>query len=112
MATKAAAKAITILKRAECKKASTSYGVQVGDLIYLVKGDTGNVYVTTLRNDGHHSCTCKSTRKCYHIKGCEKANNARIEAAKVVTPEVVETPEQKEAREWVEYRQALARKLA
>jgi hypothetical protein len=114
MATKAA-KEITLLKRAVCKKSSTSYAVAPGDIIFLVKGEKNSVHETILRNNGRHSCTCKGNaafgRNCYHIKGCEASNNARIDAAKV-TIEVIETPESLEAKEWAQYRSELAVKLA
>jgi hypothetical protein len=113
-ATTKAAKEIIILKRAEVLKASESYAVAKGDVVFMVRGEKDSTHVTTLRNNGRHSCTCKANasfgRNCYHIKGCEKANNARIKAAKVA--EVVETPEQKEEREWSQFRSELAKKLA
>jgi hypothetical protein len=114
MATTKAAKEIIILKRAEVLKASESYAVAKGDVVFLVRGEKNSTHVTTLRNNGRHTCTCRASasfgKNCYHIKGCEKVNNARIEAAKVA--EVVETPEEKESREWSEYRSELAVKLA
>jgi hypothetical protein len=77
---------LTVLKRAECKKASKAYGVQAGDLIFLVKNDKEDVHETILRNNGKHSCTCKAGtfgRKCYHITYCEGQANIRRESAKV-----------------------------
>ena len=76
---------LTVLKRAEVKKASTAYGVQAGDLICLVKNDKEDVYTVTLRNTGKHTCTCKANasfgRKCYHIKHVECQENIRRESA-------------------------------
>lgn len=78
---------LTVLKRAVCKKASTSYGVQAGDLIFLVKNDKEDVYTTILRNTGKHTCTCQGNasfgRKCYHIKHVECQENIRRESAKL-----------------------------
>ncbi len=81
-------KEITVLKRAEVKKASESYNVVPGDLICIVKGSTGNTYTTILRRNKQHSCTCpgnaKAHCKCYHIKELVKIENARYDAAKAV----------------------------
>src|SRR5580765_2176668 len=84
-ATKKAARELTVLKRAVCKKASTSYAVAKGDLICLVKNDKEDVYTVTLRNTGKHTCTCAGNasfgRKCYHIKHVECQENIRRESA-------------------------------
>jgi hypothetical protein len=86
-ATKKATRELTVLKRAEVKKASTSYAVAKGDLICLVKNDKEDVYTVTLRNTGKHTCTCKANasfgRKCYHIKHVECQENIRRESAKL-----------------------------
>jgi hypothetical protein len=100
-----ATKEITILKRAEVKKASAAYNVNPGDVIHIVKGEKNSIHVVTLRNNGHNSCTCVGNaqydRHCYHLKGCEHANNAHIEATKVT-----------EEQEWIVYRLELAKRLA
>lgn len=81
---------LTILKRAEMKKSSTAYDVQAGDLMFLVENDQEDVYTVTLRNNGHHTCTCtgnaKWHKKCYHISHCEHQENIRRESA-VLAPE-------------------------
>jgi hypothetical protein len=111
MATKAV-KEITVLKRAVCKKASVAYNVKPGDLVFLVKGETNNVHETILRNNGRNSCTCTGNaqfgRHCYHLKGAEAHNNARINDTKVA----IETPRSTEDKDWSQYRRELAVKLA
>lgn len=86
-ASKKAVRSLTILKRAEIKKASRDYSVQPGDLIFIVKTDKEDIYTTTLRNNGKPSCTCKANacfgRKCYHITYCECQTNYRRESAKL-----------------------------
>lgn len=78
---------ITVVKRAEVKKANESYNVVPGDIICVVKGSTGNVYVTTLRRNKQHTCTCKGNAlghyECYHIKNLKALENARYAAEKV-----------------------------
>jgi membrane protein involved in colicin uptake len=76
---------VAVLKRAEIKRASSSgYAVNPGDIICLVKGESGNVHTTTLRRNKKHTCTCEGNarwhRQCYHIKAMVKAENARWEA--------------------------------
>jgi hypothetical protein len=80
-------KEITVLKRAEVKKASESYNVVPGDLICIVKGSTGNTYTTILRRNKQHSCSCPGHthhRKCYHVTQLKAIENARYDAAKAV----------------------------
>lgn len=75
-------KQISVLKRAEIKKASNDYNVIPGDLVCIVKGSTGNVYVTTLRRNKQHTCTCPARKECYHIKALRVLENARYDAEK------------------------------
>jgi hypothetical protein len=86
-ATKKATRELTVLKRAEVKKASTAYGVQPGDLIFLVQNDQEDVHVVTCRNNGNNTCTCKGNaqfhKKCYHITFCLNQTNIRRESAKL-----------------------------
>jgi len=109
MKTQKTTREVTILKRAEIKKASIAYNVNPGDLVFLIKNDKKDVHVVTIRNNGHNTCTCTGNaqfnRNCYHIKECEKVTNKRINDAKM-------TLEEKEAKEWDAYKVALAKKLA
>ncbi len=101
---------ITILKRATIKKASADYGVNPGDIVYLIKGSTGKVYMTTLRRTKKHSCLCAGfthRKKCYHIDHLRGIENARWEAehsyrmsdevhaklASIAHEAIIETPE-------------------
>lgn len=78
-----------------------------GIVTYCVKSSNGkDFYYTTLVNGKASGCSCPSKKPCYHLKQLEILESAR--AAKVV----VETPEQKEEREWEVYRTELAKKLS
>ena len=71
--------------------------------MYVVKGDTGNAHVVTLRRNKKHTCTCEGNavwkRQCYHIKHCvidaNTCHAAKVAATKpVVAQQVIETPAQ------------------
>ncbi len=76
---------VTVLKRAEIKRASDTYNVQPGDVVNIVKSnDNGHVHTTTLRRNKQHTCTCEGNAKwhkeCFHIKHCVSTENARWQA--------------------------------
>lgn len=71
---------ITILVRYFIKKDHTSptgKHYQAGSIILYVKNDKGETYYVTLRRNGIHSCSCKATKRCYHIECCREIENAR-----------------------------------
>lgn len=93
-------KQVTIIAR----YAHKTNGQLNGTVTYLVKSSDGkSTYCTTIVNGEASGCSCPSRSKkgCYHKHQLQALEVARAE-----------TPEQKEAREWSEYRVELARKLA
>lgn len=91
-------KQVTIIAR----YAHKTNGQLNGTVTYLVKSSDGkSEYCTTVVEGKASGCSCPAKSRCYH-----KTQLAALEVARA------ETPEQKEAREWSEYRVELARKLA
>jgi hypothetical protein len=93
-------KQVTIIAR----YAHKTNGKLNGTVTYLVKSSDGkSTYCTTIVNGEASGCSCPSRSKkgCYHKHQLQALEVARAE-----------TPEQKEAREWSEYRAELAKKLA
>lgn len=73
-------------------------------VVYLNRSSDGvSQYETSLFDGKATSCSCPSRKPCKHMKHSEQVEQER---------KVVESPEQKEEREWSEYRRELARKLA
>ncbi len=76
---------VTVLVRYTVKK--------TGTVIILVSNDKGVRYYCTLNENGTHSCSCKATKECYHLKAVITVENAR-------------------KAKWEQYRQSLAKQLA
>jgi len=75
-------------------------------VVYLARSSNGvDQYATSLFDGNATGCTCPSRKPCKHMKAAEAKEAARQEATS-------EIPEEKEEREWTEYRQGLARKLS
>jgi hypothetical protein len=73
-----------------------------GTVTYLVRASNGkDTYCTTIINGEASGCSCKARSSCYH-----KTQLSALEVARA------ESPEQKEAREWSEYKVELAKKLS
>ncbi len=77
------AREITVLNRYEIKQDCPEKGLHKGDVVLHIRNDKGVEYYTTLRRNKVHSCQCKATKPCYHIKQMVVKENARYEAAKV-----------------------------
>jgi len=66
---------------------------KTGTVILLVENDKGVRYYCTLNENGTHSCSCKATKECYHLKAVVTVENAR-------------------KAKWEAYRKSLAKQLA
>lgn len=79
-------RAVTILVR---------YFIKATQAVVLyVMNDRGDKYYVRLQENGVHTCNCKATKECYHIKACVASEQARKFAAKslpVWTAELVKT---------------------
>src|SRR3954453_14426585 len=51
-------------------------------VVLYVKNDKGVRYYVRLQENGVHTCNCKATKECYHIKACVASEQARPFAAK------------------------------
>jgi hypothetical protein len=51
-------------------------------VVLYVENDKGARYYTRLQENGVHTCNCKATKECYHIKACVASEQARKFAAK------------------------------
>jgi len=81
-----AVKAITVTNRNNYKN---------GDVRFEIVNNDGTPYVTTLRRNAPHSCSCPSSKKCYHIlilADTENARLARIRAEKMARQAIVVAP--------------------
>lgn len=98
MATKKAVKQVQVLAR----YAHKTDGQLNGIVTYCVRSSNGkDFYYTTLINGKASGCSCPAKKPCYHM-----TQLAALEVARS------ESPEQKEAREWAQYRSELAVKLS
>src|SRR3954470_12775948 len=67
-------RAVTILVR---------YFIKATQAVVLyVENDKGARYYVRLQENGVHTCNCKATKECYHIKACVASEQARKFAAK------------------------------
>ena len=63
-------------------------------VVLYVENDKGARYYVRLQENGVHTCNCKATKECYHIKAAINSEQARNFAAKslpVWTAELVKT---------------------
>ena len=63
-------------------------------VVLYVENDKGARYYVRLQENGVHTCSCKATKECYHIKAAVNFEQARKFAAKslpVWTIELVKT---------------------
>jgi hypothetical protein len=67
-------RAVTVLVRYFIKATQT--------VVLYIENDKGDRYYTRLQENGVHTCNCKATKECYHIKACVASELARPFAAK------------------------------
>lgn len=86
------ARSVTVLARYTVNRDGTYQGklYKAGWVVLVVANDKGERREVILRTNGD-SCSCKATRRCYHVKHCRE-QEAKREPMKV-TP----TPRQQEA---------------
>lgn len=73
---------ILVLNRYSLKKDYAPMGLHRGDVVLHIRNDEGVEYMTTLRRNKAHSCSCPSRKPCYHIMVMVAAQNTRYAATK------------------------------
>jgi len=96
MATKRETRKILVLNRYSIKKDYAPKGLHRGDVVLVIRTDEDAEYVTILRRNKAHSCTCEGNamwrKRCYHINIMAAEQNARYAARKAAR--AVEMPAQ------------------